>query len=86
MDVELAPQTKSLYSRWIQNFAGFCKAKNPDKLLHIGTVQQIEDKVIAWLGSLKDTGKASATMRTARVRFNISTPTVNDTPGDWQVP
>jgi hypothetical protein len=61
LDVELAPQTKDLYGRWIQNFMGYCIADNPDKLLEIGTVQQIEDKVIAWLGSLKDSGKASAT-------------------------
>jgi len=68
-DVELAPQTKKLYSWWIENFMGFCKVKNPDKLLEFGTskkaVHQIEDKVIAWLGVLKDSGKASATMRTA---------------------
>lgn len=68
-DVELAPQTKKLYAWWIENFMGFCKVKNPDKLLELGTgkkaVQQIEDKVIEWLGVLKDSEKASATMRTA---------------------
>jgi integrase len=69
LDVELAPQTKQLYGRWVQNFMEYCKVKNPDKLLELGSgkkaVQQIEDKVIAWLGALKDSGKATATMRTA---------------------
>jgi hypothetical protein len=65
LDVELAPQTKQLYSRWIQNFMEYCKTMEPDKLLKLGTVRQIEDRVIAWLGSLKDSGKATATMRTA---------------------
>lgn len=65
LDVELAPQTKNLYSRWIQNFMKHCEVKEPDKLLELGTVQQVEDKVIAWLGVLKDSAKASSTMRTA---------------------
>jgi len=65
LDVELAPQTKTLYGRVIQKFMSYCKAENPDKLLTMGTVQEIEDNVIAWLGTLKDSGKATATIRTA---------------------
>ncbi|MGH9991619.1 MAG: hypothetical protein ACREAZ_03125 [Nitrososphaera sp.] len=65
LDVELAPQTKNLYSRWIQIFMQYCKVNEPNKLLELGTIQQIEDMVIEWLGALKDSGKASATMRTA---------------------
>src|SRR4051812_12589167 len=66
VDVELAPQTKALYSRWIQIFAQYCDIEDPDKLLVVGTtVQEIEDKVIKWLESLKKSGKATATMRTA---------------------
>lgn len=65
LDVELAPLTKKLYSRWIQHFMEHCDVDHPDKLLELGSVQQIEDKVIKWLGSLKDSGKATATMKTA---------------------
>jgi len=65
LEVELAPATKWLYGRCVHDFMKYCKVENPDKLLDLGTVQQIEDKVIAWLGSLKDEGKATATMRTA---------------------
>ena len=50
-DVELAPQTKALYSRWIQIFMEYCKVTDPDKLLKLGTVRKIEDKVIEWLGT-----------------------------------
>lgn len=42
----------------------YCKVKSPDKLLGLGTVHQIEDRVIGWLGTLKDSGKATATMKT----------------------
>lgn len=65
LEVELAPQTKILYSRWIKIFMDHSKVMEPDKLLELSTVHQIEDKVIEWLGVLKDSGKASATMRTA---------------------
>ena len=65
LEVELAPATKLLYGRCVQDFMKYCVVKNPDRLLYLGTVQQTEDKVIAWLGSLKDEGKATATMRTA---------------------
>jgi hypothetical protein len=65
LDVELAPQTKILYSRWVQIFMEYCRVQEPDKLLELGTIHQIEDKIIAWLGKLKDSGKATATMRTA---------------------
>lgn len=65
LDVELAPQTKVLYRRWIQFFMKHCEVCEPDKLLELGTVHQIEDKIIGWLGALKDSGKATATMRTA---------------------
>ncbi len=51
LDVELASQTKVLYSRWAQIFMKHCKVCEPDKLLELGSVQQIEDRVIAWLGS-----------------------------------
>jgi hypothetical protein len=65
IDVELAPQTKSLYSRWVQIFMQYSKIDEPDKLLQLGTVREIEDKIIEWLGTLKESGKATATMRTA---------------------
>jgi hypothetical protein len=65
LDVELAAQTKALYSRWVQVFMEYCKVTEPDKLLKLGTLRKTEDKVIEWLGTLKDAGKASATMRTA---------------------
>jgi hypothetical protein len=65
LDVELATQTKHLYGWWVQNFMLHCKAQTPDELLELGTVHQTEDKVIEWLGVLKEAGKASATMRTA---------------------
>ncbi|HKZ62255.1 MAG TPA: hypothetical protein VJZ68_07575 [Nitrososphaera sp.] len=42
-----------------------CKVKEPYKLLELGTVQQIEDRIISWLGTLKGSGKATATMKTA---------------------
>src|SRR6185503_12460376 len=65
LDVELAPQTKRLYGWWVQNFMLHSKAKTPDELLQLGTIHQTEDKIIEWLGVLKEAGKASATMRTA---------------------
>lgn len=65
LEVHLAPATKWPYGRCVQDFMKYCKVENPDNLLALGTVQQTEDKVIAWLGSLKDEGKATATMRTA---------------------
>ncbi|MGH9991681.1 MAG: hypothetical protein ACREAZ_03445, partial [Nitrososphaera sp.] len=65
LDVELAPKTKSIYSRNVQSFMEHCKVDEPDKLLQLGTVHQIEDRIIAWLGTLKDEGKATATMKTA---------------------
>ncbi|HXV47100.1 MAG TPA: hypothetical protein VD736_10560 [Nitrososphaera sp.] len=66
LDIELAPQTKALYSRNIQIFMQYCDVDEPDKLLELGkTVQEIEDKIIKWLESLKKSGKATATMRTA---------------------
>lgn len=46
LDVKLAIQTKSLYSRWIQIFMKHCKVIDPDKLLELGTAHQIEDKII----------------------------------------
>lgn len=65
LDVELAPQTKNIYSRYVQSFMQHCKVNDPDKLLDIGTVHQIEDSIISWLGTMKDSGKATATMKTA---------------------
>jgi hypothetical protein len=65
LDVELAPQSKGLYARWVQIFMQYCELSDPDKLLQLGTVQEIEDKIIMWLAALKDSGKATATMRTA---------------------
>jgi hypothetical protein len=43
LDAELAPQTKQLYSRWIQIFIEYYKIKNPDRLLKLEAVRQIED-------------------------------------------
>src|SRR2546422_4141327 len=65
LDVELAPKTKKIYSRYIQYFMEHCKVKDPDMLLDIGPVHQIEDRIISWLGVQKDDGKATATMKTA---------------------
>src|SRR5262245_35007793 len=65
LDVEVAPQTKKLYKWWIRTFMNHCKATEPNKLLRLGSVRKIEDKVIEWLVVLKESGKATATMRTA---------------------
>jgi hypothetical protein len=65
LDVEIAPQSKALYKWWIRTFMNHCKVKDPDRLLKLGTVRKTEDKVIEWLGTLKDAGKATCTMRTA---------------------
>jgi hypothetical protein len=45
-DVELAPTTKALYARWLQIFLEYCQVDCPDDLLKLGTVQEIEDRVI----------------------------------------
>jgi hypothetical protein len=64
-DTETAPQTKKIYSKWVRTFMTFCDVKDPDKLLKIGTIHETEDQIIKWLGTLKDAGRATATMRTA---------------------
>lgn len=66
-DTETAPQTKEVYTRWVCIFMTYCKVKDPDKLLELGTVHEIEDRIIKWIGTLKDTGRATATMMTAMV-------------------
>jgi hypothetical protein len=63
-DVELAPTTKALYARWLQIFLEYCQVDCPDDLLKLGTVQEIEDRVIEWLISLK-TSNSTSTMRAA---------------------
>lgn len=65
LDVEHSEVTKKIYGFWIQIFMKYCNVGEPDKLLKLGTVQQVEDKIIEWLGTLKDAGKATATMKTA---------------------
>ena len=64
LDVELAPKTKSLYARFVQEFMEECEVEDPDKLLNLGSVHEIEDRIIRWLGKLKEKGRATATMRT----------------------
>lgn len=44
---------------------GFLKVKDPDGLLELGTVHETEDLIIKWLGTLKEAGRATATMKTA---------------------
>lgn len=64
-DTEARPHTKKTYAKWVRSFMTYCKAGSPDDLLQIGTSQQIEDRIIEWLGTLKDADKSTATMRTA---------------------
>jgi len=64
-DTELAPLTKKFYSRWLGLFMEHCEVDMPDKLLELGTVHEIEDRIIQWLGTLKEAGKATATMKGA---------------------
>jgi hypothetical protein len=53
-----------MHARWLQIFLEYCQVDGPDDLLKLGTVQQIEDRVIEWLISLK-TSNSTSTMRTA---------------------
>lgn len=42
LDVELAPKTKALYTRFVKEFMEECNVKEPEKLLRIGTVHEIK--------------------------------------------
>jgi hypothetical protein len=64
-DTETSSQTKEVYTRWVRAFMEYCKVREPDKILQIGTVHETEDRIIEWLGTLKDAGRATATMKTA---------------------
>lgn len=64
-DTETAPQTKQIYTKWVRAFMAYCKVQEPDKLLELGTIHETEDHIIKWIGTLKDAGRATATMKTA---------------------
>lgn len=64
-DTETAPLTKKFYARWIGLFMDHCGVEEPDELLQLGTVNETEGIIIKWLGTLKDSGKATATMKGA---------------------